>query len=473
METVLSAFLGEIAQRSVSFFIGKLSKEATSLPSDENLHRKLLRICIIVEEAEGRQIRNQAMLEQLKVLRAGMYRGYYALLDTFRYRSYKEDEGEDDDEVSHYYSFAISKFNPAKRIQLCGRSSSQGGERELHQVLGSLDVTITDAREFLMFLKDCPPLYHRLYNTYMVLEKCMFGRHAEMEHIINFLMQKCAPGSTGDFGVLPVVGPAKAVRSAFSRIVFFAEGDLEGRIDCVRDGGKVKYQSHASECRDQSVLVVVEVNGDISEATWSSLCSASKRCATNGVIRFIICSRSDEIVRFGTTRALKVENLTQEAFWYFFKALAFGSVDPREEPKLASMAMEIAAYLNCFFIAGNTIARMLRDNLSAKFWRMALTSFREVDRRYRFFIFGAQPANPSENRKMIRRLNGSNEYCSFFNGYHTISSLGEAPTTITVQEVLSGSVVPRGEFHVLGWRSPIPPYHSYTFRCEIHEIADS
>ncbi|PVH63000.1 hypothetical protein PAHAL_3G450200 [Panicum hallii] len=191
LEIALSAFLGEIAQRSVSFFIRKLSKEATSLPSDETLHRKLLRICIIVEEAEGRQIRNQAMLEQLKVLRAGMYRGYYAL-DTFKYQPYKEDEGEDD-EVSHYYSFAISKFNPAKRIQLRGRSNQQGGERELHQVLGSLDVTITDAREFLMFLKGCPPLYHRLYSTYMVLEKCMFGRHVEMEHIINFLMQKCAP----------------------------------------------------------------------------------------------------------------------------------------------------------------------------------------------------------------------------------------------------------------------------------------
>ncbi|KAG2621174.1 hypothetical protein PVAP13_3NG190200, partial [Panicum virgatum] len=430
-----------------------------SLPSDENLHRKLLQIRIIVEEAEGRQIRSQAMLEQLKVLRAGMYRGYYAL-DTFRYQSYKEDEGEEDDEVSHYYSFAISKFNPAKRIQLRARSS-QGGERELHQGVPHVPERLS------------PPLYHRLYSTYMVLEKCMFGRHAEMEHIINFLMQKCAPGSTGDFGVLPVVGPAKAgkstlvehvcnderVRSAFSRIVFFAEGDLEGgRIACVRDGGTVKHQ----------------MDGDISDAAWSSLWSASKRCATNGVVRFIICSRSDKIVRFGTTRALKVENLTQEAFWYFFKALAFGSADPREEPRLVSMAMEIAPWLNCFFIAGNTIARMLRDNLSAKFWRRALTSFREVSqRRYSFFIFDAQPINPSQNRKiLIRRLNGSDEYCSIFNGYQTNSSQVEAPM-ITLQEVLSGSVVRRGEFHVLAWRSPIPPYHSYICSCDIHEVADS
>jgi len=115
---------------------------------------------------------------------------------------------------------------------------------------------------------------------------------------------------------------------------------------------------------------------------------------------------------------------------------------------------------------------MLRDNLSAKFWRMALTSFREVDRRYRFFIFGAQPANPSENRKMIRRLNGSNEYCSFFNGYQKVSSQEDAPV-ITFQEVLSGSVVRRGKFDVLAWKSPIPPYHSYTCSCEIHEVADS
>ncbi|RLN30109.1 disease resistance protein RGA2-like isoform X1 [Panicum miliaceum] len=398
------------------------------------------------------------MLQQLKTLQAEMHRGYYAL-DAFKYQSYKEDGGEDDDEVSHYYSFAISKFNPAKRIQLRGRSSQQGGGRELHQVLGSLDVTITDAREFLMFLKGCPPLYHRLNTTYMVLEKCMFGRHAEMEHIISFLMQKCALGSTGDFGVLPIVGPPKA------------EGDPEGRIASVRDGGTVKHQSHASECRDESILVVVEVNGDISEATWSSLCSASKRFATNGVIKFIICSRSDKIVRFGTTQALKVENLSQEAFWYFFKALAFGSADPREEPKLASMAMEIAAW-NCSFIAGNAIARMLRDNLSATFWRMALTSFREVNQRYSFFIFDAQPVNPSQSRKMIRRLNGSDGYCSIFNGYQIVSSQEDAPV-ITVQEVLSGSVARRGEFDVLAWRSSIPPYHSYTCSCEIHEVEDS
>uniref|UniRef100_K3ZCT9 Rx N-terminal domain-containing protein n=1 Tax=Setaria italica TaxID=4555 RepID=K3ZCT9_SETIT len=79
MEAALSAFLGEIANRSVSFFIENLFKE--------NLHCKLLRVCNIIEEAEGRQIRNQAMLDQLKVLQGVMYRGYY-VLDAFKYRAY-------------------------------------------------------------------------------------------------------------------------------------------------------------------------------------------------------------------------------------------------------------------------------------------------------------------------------------------------------------------------------------------------
>ena len=140
METVLSVILGEIAHRSISFLINKFSNEAAAaLPPDENLRRVLMRVHIVVEEAEGRQIRNQAMLQQLKILSATMYRGYY-VLDTFRYRAYREEIGEDYRLGTVSHSFALSKFNPAKRIQLCDGASSNHGEKELCRVLVSLEI---------------------------------------------------------------------------------------------------------------------------------------------------------------------------------------------------------------------------------------------------------------------------------------------------------------------------------------------
>lgn len=366
MEVALSAFLGEVASRSMSFFIGKLSKykqaeaPAYSLSSDEHLRRKLLRLRIIVDEAEGRQIRSQAMLEQLKILQAGVHTGHYAL-DAFKYDQVHH-QGKDD--IVSLHSFAISKFNPAKRIQLRrrssssggGRSNSEAGEKKLREVLGYLEIIITDAAEFVVFLKECPPLHlhRRLYSTYLDLENCMFDCHVEMEYVINFVLaQKNSPAgcSTEDRpDVLPIVGPAKSgkttlvehvcnderVRRAFFQIVLFAEDDLHERVTTsVRGGGgRVKYQSQASRRGGRSVLVIVEVNEDIGEAAWSGLitiCSAStstRWATTNGVTKIIICSRSDKIVRFGTTSLLKIGFLTQEAYWYFFKALAFGSMDP-------------------------------------------------------------------------------------------------------------------------------------------------
>lgn len=74
-------------------------------------------------------------------------------------------------------------------------------------MLGSLEIVVTDLREFVMFLKGCPALYRQLYSTYLVLGKCMF-----VERINKFLMQNDSPGAA-NLDVLPIVGPAKAGKS--------------------------------------------------------------------------------------------------------------------------------------------------------------------------------------------------------------------------------------------------------------------
>ena len=74
MDVLLSALLGELTTRSINFIISKYSKP---MPLDvkDCLRRLLLRAQVIIDEAMGRHITNQAMLLQLVTLRDAMHRG--------------------------------------------------------------------------------------------------------------------------------------------------------------------------------------------------------------------------------------------------------------------------------------------------------------------------------------------------------------------------------------------------------------
>jgi hypothetical protein len=82
MEVILSAALGELGSRSISFLVDRYLKQ-TAAPTEAqrlcNLQRLLLRLRVIVEEADGRLVTNQAMLHQLRIMKKEMYRGYYTL----------------------------------------------------------------------------------------------------------------------------------------------------------------------------------------------------------------------------------------------------------------------------------------------------------------------------------------------------------------------------------------------------------
>ena len=83
----------------------------------------------------------------------------------------------------------------------------------------------------------------------------MFGREAETERIIDFLLQREPPGEH-NLGVLPVVGQGKVgkstivehvcsdvrVRDHFSQIVLFCGNkSIEGELCTLSEGGIVKH----------------------------------------------------------------------------------------------------------------------------------------------------------------------------------------------------------------------------------------
>ncbi|XP_062188666.1 putative disease resistance RPP13-like protein 1 [Phragmites australis] len=491
MAMFLSAIWSDLTSRSISFLMQRYQERFSRLTVEERLNRLqrlLLRVRVVVEEAEERRITNQAMLHQLSMMRKEMYRGYYTLY-TLRCRTHEEAaDAEHMHQVSRF--FTPSQLNSAKRVRLFGGGSSSGEQEQLQQVLGRLETAIEDASELVVFLSGCPRLYRQPYSMYLVLDKCMFGRQTEMERVVGFLLQPDAPGDENP-GVLPIIGPRKVgkstlleqacnderVRDHFSEILFLNGINLRSENMVTIGDAVIKYQNPASH--GERVLVIVELDGDrfskrlddenIDEGLWRRLYSPYIHHIPRGS-KIIVTSRSDKIVSFGTTPPLRLQFLDRDAFWYFFKVRLFGSTDATEHPKLASIAMDMAMELNGCFLNANMFSELLRSNVDARFWSVALTILRELKQKNLFG--GAHQVDIWEVAEpvYVPRVNKSSEDFVILDDYETSSADhggGVATTTMTVQEVLLGTARPRGKFDVLAWRSPIPPHFSYFFGCEI------
>jgi hypothetical protein len=145
------------------------------------------------------------------------------------------------------------------------------------------------------------------------MERCMFGRHAEKEQIINFLLQTC----DSSLSVLPIVGPLEIgkrtlvehvckeerVRKQFSQIVHI---DSNGMNQLVTD----VHGSSELVVSDARSLIVVDLGHDGDDATWRRVHSLI--CQTYGDrSRVLLISTAEEVSRLGTTQALTMKKLHQ------------------------------------------------------------------------------------------------------------------------------------------------------------------
>jgi len=385
MEILLSSVLGEVMARSINFILSKGSTPPAPALED-SLQRALLRAQVIVDEAAGRHVTNQAMLLQLDMLRDAVHKGSYAL-DSFRYQPHS---AEDDDDRGQPARRSVPLFIAScAKIPRCSR----GGTRilaQLREALDRLSSMVADADVLVLFLTSYPRRYRQPYGAQLMLEHCMFGRHMETEHVISFLLHAQQPSHGAEEPeVLPIVGPGRVgkttlvthvckderVRDHFSEIVLLNDLDFTDA-----ELAALGQRCSNSNSRDGKFLVVVEVAGDFNEDAWSRLYSASKRWAPRGS-KIIVTSRSDKITKVGTARPLALKFLPREAYWYFFRTLAFGGADPGAHPGLASMAMEVAGSTDWAFISAHITARVLRGNLDARFWGKVLAHYREfIDR---------------------------------------------------------------------------------------------
>ncbi|PUZ68239.1 hypothetical protein GQ55_2G009800 [Panicum hallii var. hallii] len=333
-----------------------------------------------------------------------------------------------------------------------------------------------------MFLASYPRLYRQPYSMHLLLGNCMFGRQMESELVINFLLHTQPHGSE-ELEVLPIVGPGKvgkstlvahvckneSIRDYFSEILFLRDHDfIDDDLSTFRRFEMIHQNRVSNSNKDRGWLVVVDLVGDLNEDAWEMLYFSCKQRLPSSS-KIIITSRSDKITKFGTTQALNLEYLSNEAFWYFFKTVTFGSIDPDMHPKFAHVAMEIAKMLSSGLISANIVACLLRDNFDINFWCKVLAFMRGTTKKH-VSEFGVEPSFLINRNKPVHlgRMAIPSEdvvYC-----YDYESSSQEEVPKIRFQDVMYGSVKALGKFEVLGWVSPIPPYYSYVVTCEVREL---
>ncbi|CAL5077627.1 unnamed protein product [Urochloa decumbens] len=475
MEIFLSAVLGELASRSIQFFINK-SSTPKAMDVQDSLQRALLQAQVIIDEATGRHITNQAMLQQVDMLRDAMHHGCY-ILDTFRYQSH-------DDKATYQvlsHSFSLSKVNFLKEI--CSSNTTKMLLEQLEGAHDNLSSMISNMKEFLVFVTSYPHMYRQPYSMHLLLGNCMFSRQIETELVVKFLLDTQPHGSK-EMEVLPIVGPAKVGKSTlvahvcknervqdhFSKILFLRDHDFtDNGLTTLREGCAMEHQSCISNTNyKKGWLVVVDLDGDLNEDAWNVLYSSCKQLMPT-TSKIIIANRSAKITEFGTTRALNLKYLSFEASWYFFKTIAFGSMDPEMHTTFGHVAMEIAKLFGERFIGMNIIARVLRDNFDIRFWCKVLDFSRRLVQKY-VSKFGIHPFDViNQNRPVhLGRMANPFEDLVFYCVYQRYSR--EEVPKIRVEDVIYGNVKVLGKSEFLSWVSPIPPYYSYVVTCEVREL---
>ncbi|KAF0915885.1 hypothetical protein E2562_000530 [Oryza meyeriana var. granulata] len=243
------------------------------------------------------------------------------------------------------------------------------------------------------------------------------------------------------------------VRNFFSHIFFFKEDDL-----------KIRELSLNFKTSQGKYLFVIEFIWDVDEAAWTKFQSYLQNMAGTG-IKVVVIGRTENIAKFGTTQPIRVKRMSEEKYWYYFKALAFGSMDPDEHPKLASLGMQLAAEMKGGFLGATVYGELLRANPNTQFWQTILLSLREIAQKH-LSSFGVHPADLFHRKipvdfPRVAFVGTQVQRCLVYDLRVAGSGQSELPK-ITSQDVIMGADIPvEDKFEVLVWRSRIPPYCDY------------
>ncbi|KAM0852240.1 hypothetical protein ACQ4PT_051886 [Festuca glaucescens] len=462
MELAISALTGEVVSRFISFVVNRYhSSHAYSEEKQlERLQLLLLRARTVIEEADGRYITNSGMLAQLDILAEAMYRAYWAL-GAFRYRSLQETPMEEEQ---------VSGSSPKRFRTVHGsaRKKKVTYVLDLQGVLESLEYAVSSMTEFVILLGGCDRMLRRPYDAYLYNDNIMFGRHAEKQKLLNFVLQHGPP--SGAPAVLPVIGgPAVGKRTLVAHVC--KDERVSSQLSSILhlNGDSVSRLADHGSLLSGKVLVVLELVSDVDQEDWAKFCSTLASMDSGSKV--IIISRCKSSEKLGTIKPIFLNTLPYEEFSYLFKTLAFGSEDSAQHPQLARIADEMARELHSDWslIAANLRADVMRRNLNLHFWLCMLSRMRRFVER-NFSMFGEHP------QLLVLRCHQI-DVTDFLHSYSPLRivpscTTGSSRTEITEERQLLpnvrlGDLVadpgarPQGDFNVVSWESRVPPYTSF------------
>ncbi|KAM3373324.1 hypothetical protein ACQJBY_019999 [Aegilops geniculata] len=457
MEVALSAVAGELVNRFISFLLNKYhsSRPHSQEKVMERLQHLLLRVCTIIEEADTRYINNSGMMMQLKMLSEAMYRGY-SVVDNSKYQALQD--GASSDEVSSNDSSTWSLYL-AKR----SRTTNKATHLELHCALESLEIVVANMAEFVILLGGCERMSRRPYDIYLYIDNFMFGRHAEKQKLLSFLLHLDPPGDHA-LAVLPLIGGATTGKKT---LVAHVCGDERVRqrfssILHLKGDNLLRILDHGRTMKGM-MLIVVEFVSDVDDDDWERFHSFLMRIGRGSKI--IIVSRIKSLARFGSVKPIFLSALSHDELRYLFKIMAFGSVDPTEHPRLLQLADEFAKVLHSMqssLVEVTVFADALRRSLHVQSWCCIL------DKGVRFLkrnlsMYGMQPRIALLEQGHPVDITDVTSHPHSMAPFTTNASI-EKPPSVTAAELLTDpSVRPKGDFILILWESRIPPHESFVY----------
>ncbi|EEE51695.1 hypothetical protein OsJ_33062 [Oryza sativa Japonica Group] len=181
-------------------------------------------------------------------------------------------------------------------------------------------------------------------------------------------------------------------------------------------------------------------------------------------IKVVVIGTTEDILKFGTAQPIRLKRLSEEEYWYYFKALAFGSMDPDEHPKLASLGMQLATEMRGGFLGATVVGGLLRANPSTQFWQSMLLCIREVAQKH-LSSFGVHPEDLLERNApldftRVAFVGAQVQGCLVYDV--RVAGPGSELPKLTSQDLKLGADIPaEDKFDVLVWKSRIPPYSNY------------
>ncbi|XBI51665.1 hypothetical protein VPH35_034153 [Triticum aestivum] len=448
MEVAISAVTGELVSRFISFLKNKYHSlsHAQSEKMVERLQHLLMRVSIVVEEADGRYITNSGMLLQLKMLSGAMYNGY-RVLDTLRYQNLQDIAGYEKVSINDSSSSSSYLAIPFKRSRTKTEKDDKAMRLDTDGALESLEIVVANMVEFVVLLGGCERMSRRPYDVYLYTNNFLFSRHHEKQRLLNFLLGH--NDSPGDHKTLVAhVCSDDRVRSRFSSILHLNGDSLLTILDHRRTMFRM-------------TLVVIEFACDVSDDDWKKFHSFPIRISRGSKI--IIISKLKTLGRFGSVQPIFLSVLSYDELRYLFKTLAFGSVDFVEHPRLVQIADEFAKELHSMqgtLVATNMYADVLRRNLDVQFWLCILDKGRRFIKR-NLSIYGVHPTTLLGQGHPVDITDVALHPLSMRRYTINVAIKEELPS-VTMGELLTDpNVRPKEDFIIISWESRMPPYNSF------------